>query len=316
MTPPAPDYTGLSARRSKRWQPLRHALEYALVRAILALAAWIPVRTCQRLGSAMGAALYSLPSSHRRIAEVQLALAFPELDAAARRRLGRTCFRHLGMTAWEALALPRLRREARRWIRLEGEEVLRAAYAEGRGVVLLTGHVGNWELLSIVFDLVALPARAVVRTLVNRRVSDLLVRHRNATHLGVIQRGAPDAPRQLLACLKGGEALVLAIDQDIRGQGVFADFFGVPANTPRVAASLALRLGAPVVTAFDARGPDGVHTFRFERLPPPPGISDDAAGVRAFTQTFNDAIERHVRAHPEQWAWNHRRWKRRPPPEA
>ncbi|MBI4083610.1 MAG: lysophospholipid acyltransferase family protein [Candidatus Lambdaproteobacteria bacterium] len=313
-----PDYTGMVRRRSKRWQPLRHALEYGLARAMLALTALIPVPLAQRCGRWTGALGYRLARDHRAVMRYQLAMALPERcagagGAAERERIVRACFGHLGMTLWEALALPRIRREAGRWVLLENAQALRAAHGRGRGVIVLTGHMGNWELLSAVFERLRIPAQAMVRTMVNRRIHALMQRRRTSAFLGLIERGSPASPRQMLSSLKRGEALIFAIDQDIEGQGVFVDFFGIPAHTPRVAAALALKHDVPVVTAFGVRRPDGTHLFRFEPLSLPPRAGNDADATLACTQVFSRAIEAAVRTHPEQWAWHHRRWKRRPP---
>ena len=91
------------------------------------------------------------------------------------------------------------------------------------------------------------------------------------------------------------------------------NFFGIPAHTPRIAAALALRHGVPVVTGFDRRLPDGTHVLRFEAIPTPGSLPKDDESIRRLTQVSTDAIEAHIRANPEQWSWNHRRWKRRPP---
>ncbi|MBI3993348.1 MAG: hypothetical protein HY342_08740 [Candidatus Lambdaproteobacteria bacterium] len=318
MSGPAsqPDYRPFALRKWRRLRPLRRWAQVWLARGVLALTRRISVPAAQRLGRATGLLFHLLARKTRRICDYQLQLAMPELPLAERRVIVSDCFRQFGMTAWEALARPRIAADARHWVRIEDEAVLRNALARGRGVILLTAHTGNWELLSIAFGLLQQPASAVVRDLANSEVSRMLNADRRTEYFDTILRGAPDAPRKMLHVLRSGGVLIMAVDQDIDAQGIWVDFFGIPANTPRAPASLALKRGAPLVTAFDVRGPDGRHTLRFAELPVPTGLAGDSRGEERLTALISQAIEAHIRRYPSQWAWNHRRWKRRPPPDA
>jgi KDO2-lipid IV(A) lauroyltransferase len=310
-----PDYESFKVRRSRRLKALRQAGEYWLVRAVLALARRMSVPGLQRLGRVLGTLLPVVNPQQRAICTYQIGLALPELTRSERHRLARRCFRQLGMTACEAMALPRLRRQGERWVYLEAEQVLREAHARGRGAILVTAHTGNWELLPVALARLGLKALAIVRTLNNPRVNGLVRDLQRCPELEIAERGSPAAARQMLNCLKNGDLLVMATDQDIDAQGVFVSFFGIPAHTPRAPASLALKLEAPVVAYFDLRRPDGTHLLRFEEIPLTAAIRQAADPVQAYTQAISDVMEAHIRAHPEQWAWNHRRWKRRPPGE-
>lgn len=311
--PVEPDYRHLRDAKSRRLRRLRRWVQARLAGLILRLAHRLSFPQAQRMGRHTGRLFHRLARKPRRICEYQLRMALPELSPAERDALVRECFEQMGMTLWEALARRTLYAAPERWIRIEQEPVLRDALAEGKGVVLLTGHLGNWELLSVVADMLRIPMHAIVRELANEQLSAMLTALRTTPYFSSIKRGSAASARELLGILRGGEVLVLAIDQDIRANGVFATFFGMPANTPRVAASLALRRRIPVVTAFGVREPDGRHRFRFERIEPPPGLTADEAGIAAYTQVFNDVTEAHIRRYPAQWAWHHRRWRRRPP---
>ncbi len=310
--PISPEYPRFSRQRIKRFQPLRRKLQYGVVWIFLTLAAYLPVKASQSMGRWLGALLYLVIRRDRSISEYQLRMAFPELDGPALQRLARRCFQHLGITFFETLAIPRIRREAARWVRLEGEEAIRTAYGGGRGVILVTAHVGNWELLAVAFEELQIPVQAMARTIPNSLVNDLIIRHRESEYLKVVQRGSSQSPRQLLRCLKHGDVLLLVLDHDIPTQGVFVNFFGIPAHTPRVAASLALKLKVPIVMGLGTRMADGSQVFRFESFPVPDTLQSNAEGIHGLTQSINDIIEAHIRANPEQWTWNHRRWKRRP----
>jgi len=310
-----PEYEALWPRK-KRWlRPLRRWLQYWLARGALALADRIPVRALQALGRGLGRLAYRFARTDRAVCEHQLRKALPELSEAERNRIVRACFENLGMTAVEVLALPRLRREAPRWLTMEGAEVLRAAHSGGKGVIVVTCHSANWELLNLVFNELRIPVLGVARPLVNPRLNSLLIRARESPYVEIMQRGTKDSPRQFLAALKRGKALVVLIDQDLDVQSVHVDFFGVPARTPRVAASLALRLDVPLVTGFDRRLSDGRHVMRFEAVSIPAALRSSADPELELTRLLSQAIEAHVRAWPEQWAWNHRRWLRPPKPE-
>ncbi|MDH4225489.1 MAG: lysophospholipid acyltransferase family protein [Deltaproteobacteria bacterium] len=316
MTPPSPrlpDYQRHRIKKSVWLRPLRRGLQVWVGRGLLGLAVLLPVRGSQALGRAMGGLFHLLARKDVRLAREQLAMAMPELSPGQVRRTIRRCFGHFGQTAWESLALPRIRRQGERWITLENLDVLRRAHEGGRGVILLTGHMANWELYSVAAQMARIPMRAVVRVLADPRLDAMMARNRQSDYLTLLKRGSPDASKQLLQTLKKGEVLLLAIDQDNESQGVFVEFFGRAAHTPRVAASLALKLGLPVVTGFGRRRPDGTHLFRFEPVEFPPGLKPDGEGITALTALFSRLTEAHIRLYPDQWAWFHRRWLRRPP---
>jgi KDO2-lipid IV(A) lauroyltransferase len=182
-------------------------------------------------------------------------------------------------------------------------------------VILVTCHSGNWELLNLACNELRIPALGVARSLANPRLNDLVLKARRSPYIEIMQRGTKDSPRQILSALKQGKALIVHIDQDLDVQSVHVDFFGVPAQTPRVAARLALRSETPIVTAFDRRLPDGRHVMRFEEVPVSAALRSASEPEVELTQVLTREIERHVRLTPEQWAWHHRRWLH-PPPQA
>jgi KDO2-lipid IV(A) lauroyltransferase len=307
-----PDYKRLEPRKSRRLRPLRRWLQAAAARALLTLTAPLPVRAMQRLGRIAGRLGHAWERSERAVCEYQMRRVMPELSEAERARLTRRCFEHMGMTAFEALAMPRIRRDSARWLALEDAIALRAAHALGRGVVLVTAHCGNWEFLPVAAGQLRIPMTAVVKPLTNPRLNELMRRQRRAEFLTLAERGGRNTAKVLLQALRQGRVLVVAIDQDIDAQSVYADFFGLPARTPRVAASLALKLGVPIVAAFDRRREDGTHAIRFQAVPVSDAVRASADPEQALTQTLNNVIEAHIRAWPEQWAWNHRRWLHEP----
>lgn len=310
-----PDYKKFTIRRSASLKPVRHWFTYLAMKGLLLVANRLSVRALQRLGRGLGALAYFLSKRDREICHVQLEMALPELSPETRQRIARECLRNQGMTLMEAIVMPRLRRQAAMggdFLKVEGIQTLVDAHGKGKGVILVTAHLGNWELLPIVLQKLRIKGVAMASTLNNERLNKILGDIRRFEYLDVLERGSGDSPRQLLTCLKRGEALIMVNDVDIATNGVFCNMFGIPAHTPRGAASIALKLGTPLVTCFDERLADGTHIFRFQEIPVTRKILNAASPVQAFTQAICEMTEKHIRAYPEQWIWNHRRWKRRP----
>jgi KDO2-lipid IV(A) lauroyltransferase len=267
-----------------------------------------------RLLFALGSLLATLAWSlriRRRVALENLALAFPALPAAERLRIARACYSALGRTlaevAWvrgeddEALA---------RWVTFEGTGPVRAALAQGRGLVCAIGHFGNWELLGRAAARAGFRLTAITRALRGRFNRWLLAARREG---GLAELGERGVSRAALEVLRRGEVLAVVVDQNMRPRrGLFVDFFGRPACTTPAAAVYALRAGAPLFAAFPVRQADGSHRVEVTGpFAPAPGLTGHAA-VLDLTARLTAEVERQVRAHPEQWFWLHRRWKTRP----
>jgi len=296
--------------RRTRWRRTRSRLLAAAVRPAIALFGVLPWRAAQRIGRALGGLAWLVSRRDRRRALEHLETAFPDRPAVERRRIAAACFRHLGANLAEILhVLHRPPGTTSRHQRVVGAEVIERARAAGRPVVLVTGHCGNWELISAANLSHDVRLSAMARQLDEAALDELAVRLR--AHLGTetIARGSHTSARQMLRALRSGRTLALLIDQDIATDGVWVPFFGRLANTPRAPAELSLRLGAAVVPAFDERLPDGDHLVRFL---PPLELPDDVEGA---TAAITAVIEDQVRRVPEQWVWMHRRWRRRPPGE-
>jgi KDO2-lipid IV(A) lauroyltransferase len=197
-------------------------------------------------------------------------------------------------------------------VRVENIDAILRAHAQGKGVLVLTGHFGNWEVATV-GGIQAFPQyrgqfHFVRRPLSPRWLDRLVTRRFRRAGLGVLpKRGALDAMLDRLAC---GDAVVFVFDQHASGRdGIAVDFFGQAAGTFRSLAVIALATGAPVVPSATWREPDGSHVLRFEEALPLIEDEDTDTAIRANTQAYNTAIERLVLRHPEQWFWLHRRWK-------
>jgi KDO2-lipid IV(A) lauroyltransferase len=266
--------------------------------------------TVQAVGRGLGELAWLLGLRDRGRALAHLELALPEADRRERRRIARACFLHQGTNLAEDLRLLTASCfEAEVWTDVEGWEVVQELQKEGRPVMILTGHCGNWELLAALINCRQLAMTVVARRLDEPELQEILLALRRRYGTDTIERGESGSARRLLQVFRDGGALGMLIDQDIRVDGVWVPFFGRPAHTPVGAAKIALRQGAAVVPAFIERRPGGRHLARF--LPPLDLPEDPEAATAAMTAV----IEEQVRRVPEQWVWMHRRWRRRPPAE-
>lgn len=213
----------------------------------------------------------------------------------------------------EFIRLPFMSAECRKsWIRLENTESPIRAHQQGKGILLLTGHFGNFEVASVV-GLTQFPQyqgllHFVRRPLKPKFLNDLVTRRFRRAGFGTLaKRGSLDAILNLLA---GGAIIVYAFDQHAgKSDGITVDFFGHPAGTFKSVALLALTTGAPVIPVSSWREPDGSHVLRFEDPLPLIECPDAGEAIRRNTQAYNAVIERLLLRHPEQWIWMHRRWK-------
>lgn len=289
---------------------LAHRVEYLLFRAAIAMGNLLGDRAAGALGAALGRLAWWPLGIRRRLVESQIRASFPEKDDAWVRRTARAAYAHLGREGIAMLRVSALDREAVvRRTEVEGMDAFLDALARGRGLVLVTGHFGNWEIGGA-----ALAARGVPLDVIAQRQSNPLfdrdiVAARERLGLRVIDRGR--APKLALRALREGRVAAFVSDQDARRSGVFVPFFGRPASTHRGAALFALRAGVPLFLGTALRRSDGTYRVRLEEIDVDrSGEMDDA--VERLTAAFTARLEAAIREAPEQYFWHHRRWKTRP----
>lgn len=292
-------------------------VECAAVAPLWAPLRSLPLERAVRLGAAIGTLGAALDRVNHGVAARNLAIAFPEAKPRERRKLLRATYRNFGRMAAEWLHFRELNRgNIERYVTYEGLENWDNAtrISDGRGILILTGHFGNFELLSQAHSIYGTPTAIVYRPLRNpildRAVADLRQRCGNAT---VPRKGAG---REIVRFLKDNWLVAVPLDLDVR-HGVFVDYFSVKAATSPALARVAMATGAPVLPAFIVREA-GSTRHRITFLPVIEVIKtrDRVESVRENTQRFTTAIETMVRRHPDHWNWIHRRWKTRPPGEA
>jgi KDO2-lipid IV(A) lauroyltransferase len=294
-------------RRATR-RPRNAALVAAIRGTGLAVGA-LPVSFGLALGRGLGRAAHRVLGTPRRLALAHVGIAFPEWSTQRRQEVVRTMFEHAGASFAELSLWPRLRDGDYVHLDPGGAAVLDDALAGGRGAVVITGHVGNWELLAAAMAHRGYPVTVVARRVNDERFNALVASIRAGAGLRVVDRDDPRLVHTLREDLAQGRIVALLIDQDTRGAGVWVPFFGVPARTPPGAAVLALRARAPLVTAFIERRPEGGHLIRLHPVEDVEGRSRDR--IVALTARMTAAIEAQIRHNPAEWVWWHQRWRRR-----
>jgi KDO2-lipid IV(A) lauroyltransferase len=252
----------------------------------------------------------------RRLVLANLGVAFPELPPAARRRLARQAWQHLGMTLIElARLLARPLEATLRELTIEGLGHLEAAMSRHGHALILTAHLGNWEYLAAAHRLTGYPLAIVVRPLDSPVLDALAETMRRKTGVELIAKQG--ALRPVLDALRRGRLVGILLDQNAaRRESVFVPFFGRAASTSRSLALLAVRTATPIVPIFIRRDGPGRHRVVIEPAIDPPTANDPEAAVVELTVRCTTAIEAAVRRSPEQWLWSHDRWRTRPPAPA
>jgi len=295
----------------------RRTLRVWAIRAGLRFVALLPFRVAWALGGVAGRVAWLVGRRDRELALEHLAFALPDLPEAERRAIARATFLHYGHGAAEVAQIARIDRDIERYVTYhgEGEELLRAAHAVGKGLIFVTGHMGNWELLARRIVRSGIPSVVIAARSWDRRIDALAEDFRARGDVPTLFREDAGTGRALLRSMRAGKALGILIDQDTRVQSVFVPFFGHLAATPRAAADLALRFGCPVVVGWSRRrGPkpgDGyvleVHEVAYDSSP-----ADAEAEAVRITATCTERIEHAIRQAPAEWVWMHRRWRTNP----
>jgi KDO2-lipid IV(A) lauroyltransferase len=286
----------------------RHVLEYGVVLAVRQLVALLPAGGSRSLGTMIGFAFYAIDGRHRRLAVAQLSAAFPVRSEDECRYVARRTFIHFGQAVVGLLRTSTLSAaEILDGIEFEGEDRIRTALSAGKGVIVVAGHFGYWELLALGQAAGLTRMSVLARPLDNPFLHLLLERIRSSTGNQVIYRQR--AMRRVLRALENNECVGIMIDQHIQGRdAVPVEFFGRPAATTAAVATLALRTGAAVVPAFAVPLEDGRCRIIYEHpIVLPPTVSGDR--VLELTQRCSDVLEMYVRRYPHLWLWMHRRWR-------
>ena len=294
----------------KRWSDVP---VYAAMRAALAGVKVLPRPLALGAGAVAGRIAHAA-GLRRRVTEDNLAAAFPEMDAGARGVLTRRVYEHFGRMAVDSLRLSASGPSALVPYVTGGEivRIVKEALAKGRGAIILTGHLGNWELAGAYLAATGFPVAAVVKPPSN----PYLARHTEQVRLrlGIESVDMPDAKTAIPQALRRNRAVGLVADQGALRSNIWAPFFGRPTKTPAGPGLFAVRSGAPVLFGVLVATPGGRYELMGEVL------LEEAAGdveeaSRQIAVLFRKRLEALVRRYPEQYLWTHRLWKQQPTPE-
>jgi len=299
---------------TKKRSQLQNKSELFAVRSLLGVIGALPLETSMRFGKALGKSIASRFPKLQKTARRNLEIALPELSEAEKKRIVRGTFESLGRHLAFVSHFKKFKHEdIRNLIELVGrEENFDPEYAKGKGVLFFTGHFGSWE----VYNLLA-PAFGIGMNILVRRIDNVLVENYIETmrsRFGSVTLDKTKAARKMFRVLENGELLGMMADLNVQEkEGIFVDFFGVPASTTTSIAKLALKTGAAVLPAFavwdEAKGKYVIYLeprIEYEK-------TDDAeADIRNLTRNVTAVVEKFVRRYPEQWLWIHKRWNTRP----
>jgi Kdo2-lipid IVA lauroyltransferase/acyltransferase len=292
---------------------MKEWLAFAVVWIVLKITGALPRRLARPLAVAVARILFAVTPKLRKTAECNLRLAFPEWTDAQRAATISGMVRSLGWMAAEFALMPRYTREnIEEVIVLDGQENFLEGQRRGKGVLFLTAHMGAWELSSFAHALYGYPLHYMARPLDNARLDALVNRYRGLSGNAPIFKN--ESARAMLKILKdAGTVGILADQNTMPEEGVFVDFFGVPACTTTGIARVALHTGAAVVPGY-AVCDESLQKYRLRFEPPLELIrtGDTARDILENTQRFAKVTEEIIRKYPQQWVWVHARWKTRP----
>jgi Kdo2-lipid IVA lauroyltransferase/acyltransferase len=301
---------------AKKRSPALDYAVYVLVRFLVCILQALSWGCALQLARGLGWLAYHLNRRHRLVALDNLRWSFGHLDGRALDRLVRGCYLHLTTMMVEMIRLPRVlhRHNINDYCThaAEGDlDRIRRLANSTRPKLVLTGHFGNWEILSYATGMAGFHGGIVARRLDNPYLDRFLKHFRRKSGLVLLDKAADYA--RILEMLAGNDNLGILGDQDAGQRGLFVNFFGRPASTFKSFALLSLEYGAPILVVAAARvGQPMRYRVYLEDVIMPEDYAGHPDAVRAITQRYTDALERMIRRHPEQYFWLHRRWKHQP----
>jgi KDO2-lipid IV(A) lauroyltransferase len=296
----------------KSKKQFRDSVVVGTMNALLGFGRKLPESLLYAVGDLVGSFAYSFDSRNAKVARENLQIAFPQMDESEREEILRAAYTHLGYVLLEISKIPAIDKNviADRFS-FEGLEIAEKAIESGRGLVIATGHIGNWEMMGAAASVLGIPVNVIARAMRIPALNEVVDNLRGSSGVKTIHRESRSSGRSILRALRNGEMLALLIDQDIKAEGAFVDFFGRPAFTPTGAAILARKTGAVLAAAAVQRTSPGHHLIRLKEIEFASSDDEDRVIIEA-TQAVTWQLEKWIRDFPEQWVWIHKRWKSKP----
>lgn len=299
----------MSKRVTKK---IGHLIEYGALLVMIRIIWLLPLETMLRFADALGTFAFSVIKIRRSTVMDNLRSSFPEKSETEIEGIAKRSYQNFAKTTFEFIAMFKLDDDTL-FSRCEfvNQHCLEDVFKLGKGGVLVSGHFGNWELLGAAIARLGYPMYAVVANQHNAYADRLMTQYRAKMGTTVIHVGV--AVRGVIKALRNNGFIALLADQNARHDGVFVNFLGRPASTPKGPAVFSLKTGAPMVFGTAVRLPGGKHRFDIELIPHDHltgGAIDE--NIQALTQIFTSKLEAKIREYPDHWFWMHRRWKTKP----
>ncbi|MEW5798588.1 MAG: lysophospholipid acyltransferase family protein [Bacteroidota bacterium] len=288
---------------------MKNFLEYLLLLILRFFILILPFRSVQTFGRWFGSFLFHVIPIRKELVLSNLRHAFPEKSESEIRLIALKNFQNIFGTFFETFWIQRMSQDdVRRIVRIPGTAAISELLQRGKGLIMLSGHISNWELIALAVGLISnQPLQIIIKKQHNPFVDRVMNRLRTKFNNTVVDMD--HAPREIIKRLRDHGVVALLADQSGPEEGLFIDYFGRPTSTHVGPAVFALRTGAPVLMTYAIRNRDGTFDVSFEEV-----ITNDLTGtddekIRTITQRHVHLLEKFVRQHPDQWLWMHKRWK-------
>ncbi len=287
---------------------VRYIIENALIRCTVAVLSLLPFSAISWIARRFGDLAYRIMAKRRAIALANLERAFgSSLPLERKKQLARKAFQHTALSIVELYFVRKLAREAHQRFTFHGFEHHEAAFAEGKGVILVISHLGSWEYLSFLPYLKGTPSCVVVKSIKNPLLDRQIDALRRVMKVDPVAKKS--SSKKILTELKANHLAAILIDQWAGPEGLWTSFFGHETSTTSIPARLAKKTGAVLLPAACIRTGDWRYEIRFEK---PVGVAAGETWERDTTEALNRLLEEEIRRTPDQWTWGHKRWKPRP----
>ncbi|MGM0462347.1 MAG: lysophospholipid acyltransferase family protein [Fibrobacterota bacterium] len=293
----------------KKYKRFRHFLAAAVFRALICLGRRLPRKLLFLLSVPAGMCGSRLFPRERMRSERNLHRIFPDMPQGKIRKTAQRVFIQMIISFFDAVKLPELRRDKFLSKIICDTDAVFSAYAKGKGVIVLSGHLSCFELQTQIAQRAGIQSITVGAEIFDRDITDRLTRLRQRNGVEYIPRNG--ALQKIIRRLRKGKVFGVLIDQDTTKEGVFADFLGIPAFTPTMPIKLALKYDIPLVFSVIFRDSRGIYHFHTRKCPDF-SAQDREKQILSIAQAFNSFYGEYILHYPEQWVWIHRRWKRIP----
>jgi len=288
---------------------MMHFIQAIVAGALNLIIQILPVRLACLVARGLGDIIYVISFKRRKVAMANVEKAFgPSFSVKEKRQVVRGCFQNTALSIMDLFIVNKIKSQAEQLFEVQGLENYKSALQGGRGVVLVTSHLGSWENLAFLFYLTKTQGSVVVKKMANHHVDYRVNEARRQTGLHPISK--KNSIREVLKELHANHTVAILIDQWAGREGIWQKFFGQYTSTTSLPARLLNRTGCALLPAFCLRGRNG--KFEIKIYPPLMPAAAEKLSDAAITKKLNDILESEIRQHPRQWSWAHRRWKSKP----